>query len=124
MHVAHDVYYSRDEMSRGILEARLLTREGPATVANRFGATVGVVDAYERLFFNVPDRLDQPDWIRAQVLSMTGGREPTPTAQTQSTTLPQVYRHIAYHGGALALDLALDGVARSPLPKSPEKLAH
>ena len=48
------------QMSSGgiFLEARLLTSESFAEIAARFATEAPVIDCFEKLFFNVRDRLD------------------------------------------------------------------
>src|SRR5438309_1128734 len=45
------------------IEARLLAGEPAESIAKKTAATAEVVEWYERLFFNVSDRLEAPDYI-------------------------------------------------------------
>src|SRR5690554_3422959 len=59
---AHNLYYHPDQEWRYVLEARLLTREPVPEIAKRFQVTAGTVECYEKVFFNVFDRLNCRDW--------------------------------------------------------------
>ena len=81
------------------VEARLLARQGYAEVAARCGLGTDAVEAYERAFFAVADRLDASDYIEVVVVgtSWLGGvLDPH-----------EVTRRVAYRGGPIMLEAAL-----------------
>ena len=54
------------------LEARLLTGVGVEETSRRMRIAVETVIWYERLFFNLLDRLDDQSWVVHQVLTSSG----------------------------------------------------
>ena len=81
------------------VEARLLARQGYAEVAARCGLGTDAVEAYERAFFAVADRLDASDYIEVVVVgtSWLGG------VPDQN----EVTRRVAYRGGPIMLEAVL-----------------
>lgn len=54
---------------RYAIEARLLASQTPRDIAPRFGIEMKVVENYERLFFNVTEKLNNRDYIMTCVIS-------------------------------------------------------
>jgi hypothetical protein len=100
---AHSLY-SSDVEQRQILEARLLTSETFDEIAERFAADAQTIDYYERLFFNVRDRMDAPDWLITIIRGTTEDRAPSRDGVMTSAQRGFVYRLFAYFGGPLVLD--------------------
>jgi hypothetical protein len=57
-----------DAMARAGLEALILARQRPETVAKTVGLTAAAVRWYEAFFFDVRDRLGRPGWVAARVI--------------------------------------------------------
>ncbi|MEM4406681.1 MAG: hypothetical protein QXS68_06515 [Candidatus Methanomethylicaceae archaeon] len=64
---AWDIHFHERQLLKWELQARLLSRDSCASIARRMSLTPEVIDTYEKLFFNVLDRLDQPSYIVQQV---------------------------------------------------------
>ena len=69
---AHTLHFHSDRHLRQVLEARLLTVEPLAEIANRFATEPLTIEFYEALFFNVRDRLSHKDWIAKVIRSPSG----------------------------------------------------
>jgi len=66
---AHDLFDAGGPL-RDEVEARLLAGESPETIATKAGLEATTVDAFERVFFNVADRLDAHDWLVTNVVQI------------------------------------------------------
>jgi hypothetical protein len=118
--LAQQLHFSPELDHRQILEARLLTGESFEAISQRFEITEKVVEYYHAIFFDVRDRLNKPDWIRANVL-----RQPCGSSKDGEMTVEQrgfVYRLVAYRGGSHALDAVLNAKSGRPIPESPDQV--
>jgi hypothetical protein len=112
---AHHLHNSPDIEHRQILEARLLTCETLDEIARRYDTAPQVVDCYEKLFFHVRDRLDNPLWIGVMIKGgPSSGRENKSDVMTDQERA-YVYRLFAYCGGPLVLDAAVSGMASTTI---------
>ncbi len=108
----------RDARTRFILESQLLTDFDRADMAHRARCSVEAVDIYEKLFFNVSDKLTARDYIAAQVL------DPVFMAGLPSKTPEMVCKYFAYFGGKHVLELVMNGIAdEMPIPNEPSELS-
>lgn len=107
---------------RKILEARILAGTSDEEIAREYSTLPAAIDWYEKLFFNVRDRLESHDWIVKTILGAPASRE---GAGDGGVTHNQRYiflQTFAYFGGPLALDIAMCGMRRSPLPRDNRQL--
>ena len=96
------------------MEARLLAGHGYAEAAGPLGLPPGVVEAYERVFYAVADRLEALDYV---ALVAFGPRAYTGYARADEDLLARI---IAFNHGPLALDALLahlgwPGATRGPV---------
>ena len=84
---AHRFHYSPDLEQRQTLEARLLTDETFEQIASRYGVAPQVIDYYEKLFFDVRDRMHAKGWIAMMVL-----RRPRTCHDTGTGAMTEVER--------------------------------
>ena len=117
---AHWLYYSPEIDRRQILEARLLTSESFDEIAVRFAVEPPVVDYFEKLFFNIRDRMENSDWIRKVVLGNPDARTMDKKGIVTEETRGFLYRRFAYLGGPLALDAAISGIGSTKMPQRAE----
>jgi hypothetical protein len=106
----------RDELLRSVVESHILARQPLEHVATATGLAIDGVRAYEAIFFNVLDRLEDTGYIRVFVLQ--AGRPP-------KLNLGFVLRNTAYETGPVALDdllwyFGLGRFALSPRFRPPE----
>jgi hypothetical protein len=92
------VYGARSQSARAELEARLLTTQPIAEIANRLRMPEDAVTAYEAVFFHVRDRLDSPSWVLHHVF---GDEYHSGTSERSYALWWKVY---GYFGGPLILD--------------------
>jgi hypothetical protein len=98
---AHAVYASGDRLTRGTLEAWLLTGLSMAEVATECGTTAGVVAAYRALFFD-PGAGPQP---RARALNAAIGAA-DPAGVTEGD-VDRILKRAALVGGRFVLEQVL-----------------
>lgn len=91
-----------DDRSRTELEARLLAGEADAQIETKTGFPAGMVDWYEKLFFNVRDRLHQRRYIARYVI------EPLVDTGLANMTFDLSAKYFAYFAGPAFLDYFLD----------------
>jgi hypothetical protein len=84
---------------RAILEAWLLTSLSDEDIAIKTGVPLPVVRVYEKLFFDVRDRLDSRSFVSLEVLNL----HPTP-----GPDLANVLKAYAYRGGPVVLEYLID----------------
>jgi hypothetical protein len=112
-----------------VLQARILADQAWPEISEEMRLSEETIDWYEKLFFNVKDKLKNHDWIIRNVLvpatmrnfgSIGSGRKKKRDTEESPWTDP-VYavpfydatiKMFAYFGGPLALDIALSGFRR------------
>lgn len=87
-----------DDLLHSEIEARLLASEDFNSIAAKTGVRVEIVGAYERMFFNVLDRLNAPSWVTNYAI---GKKIHHGLTSKHFTTLWKAY---GYWGGPLVLD--------------------
>jgi len=111
-----------------LLQARILARQDDATIASYLATLPQTVDWYEKVFFNVRDRLDQRDWITKHVLVPAFLQQALPAKLQQVDSLARPFldgtlKLFAYFGGPVVLDVMISGFEQRPLVDSNENLA-
>jgi hypothetical protein len=111
---AYAIFAGDQPGQRGILEAWLLTGLSDEDIAAKTGQPASVIQMYEKLFFDVRDRLSYRSFVSLHVLNLY----PTPAAD-----LASVLKFYAYNGGPVVLDYlvdllipGIDGLAGKCLP--------
>lgn len=108
--LAHKLRYDTNCHPRHMLEGSLLTRESLATIATKRGLDEHTVDAYEKLFFQVRDRLDAQFWV-AQVINSAAARCSSPsTDRLRDEEQAYIYHCAGYYGGPLVLESVISAV--------------
>ena len=117
---AHRLYVAADVERRQILEARLLTGESSAEIAERFATDAKTVNYYEQLFFNVRDRMDCRDWIVKTILGSPQDRSPSRDGVLTVAQRGLAYKLFAYFGGPLVLDSLIGSLSPNWKPQQEE----
>jgi hypothetical protein len=91
-----------DTLTRGVLEARILARLPADQVAAACQLTVGAVQAYEALFFDVRSHLAFPDYLIPVVI---GAKLHFGITQED---VDVVLKHVGYVGGPVLVDWLVD----------------
>jgi hypothetical protein len=114
---AHRLYVAADVERRLILEARLLTTESSAEIAERFATDAQTIDYYERLYFNVRDRMDCRDWVVTIIRGSPKDRVPSRHGSLTEAQRGYVYRLFAYFGGPKVLDALIACLSPHEMPQ-------
>ena len=118
---AHDIWYKRDDAGnpvRSEVEARLLADDHGANIARRVNTEVEIIEAYERLFFNVRERLGNRGYLMHCVLG------PAVHLGFQSNEYDLVWKLFALLGGPLAVDLMIDQSVGHAMPDRASDLKY
>jgi hypothetical protein len=108
-----------DSEWRDIIQAKLLTKEDFSEIAEWIGTEEGVIDFFEKVFFNVRGRTENRGWIIKAILGTPDDRASTNELRTITDSQRAVlYRLFAYYGGSEALEAALTGLMPSSLPSA------
>lgn len=107
--------FERDTSDRSILnilEARLLTGEADKPIADEVATYPEAVAWYERLFFNVRDRLRARDWILRKAIM------PAVDNSWEGNDVELSLKYFGYFGGKILLDFILTGANQGFRPKN------
>jgi hypothetical protein len=117
LHQAYRLYKGESPL-RWELEARLLTSEPFEQIAAKCGTTPMVINAYEKVYFNVRDRLQARGYLTNVVL---GGDIVVSLKEDDVALILKLY---ALGGGVVVLETVLDYFRHPPvLPARPELLS-
>jgi hypothetical protein len=100
--------HAQDEAVVWRLQAFLLAGETVDAVAGRFGLDALRVTAYQKLFFDVLERLGARGWIYCRAICDEDEGVPT--------SLPSIWRYFAYKDGVQAAELMIAATTGEPLP--------
>ena len=101
---AHELYFQADQLPRQLLEANLLINEPLEAIGNRFSISSEAVDCYEKLFFNVRDRLQNSGWIANIIQGPHQHIAPNRQLTSRQQREGHVYRLFAHGGGPIILE--------------------
>ncbi len=115
--------FNPNRQLRQVLEARLLTHESLADIAHRLGTDALTVDFYEKLFFNIRDRMHNKDWIAKIIVGKRGSAAPDDLGTITEDQRGYLYKVFAYRGGPLVLEALITGIGSRPMPQRLEDVA-
>lgn len=140
LYYAYQIYEKTEEEPEPamILQARLLADQTSRQIADSLSTTPEAVDWYERLFFNVRDRLRHRDWITKHVLlpALMNNHKLTPQSPGDNAGLPfrdstvarpfldASLKLFAYFGGTHLVDVMITGFQSGKPLTSPEDMAN
>jgi hypothetical protein len=114
---AHQLYLAPRSFQTWEVQARLLTEESFAQVAEKCGSDPRVIETYHNTFFHVRDRPHVEGYITFEVIGPKAHRGLT---EADIDVLLKMY---AYSGGPPALDAVIDCIRNPPkMPERPEQL--
>src|SRR5262249_50069263 len=76
------------------------------------------VDFFEKVFFNVRDRLKNRGWIIKGIIGSSDDRAPNDMGTMTDSQRAVVYRLFAYYGGPEALEATITGLMGSTFPSA------
>jgi hypothetical protein len=119
---AHDIWYTDHTNQEGgnpfksEIEARLLAADSRENIATRLATRPSVVDAYERVFFNIEERRVNRGYLVHQVIG------PSIYMGFQEQDYDVVWKLFALMGGPVVLDMMIDGFVGAGRPSNPSEL--
>jgi len=119
---AHALYHSADAETRSLVEARILARESDEQIAARLGTLPEAIAVYEKLFYDVRDRLACRDWVETVLLKPPAGRNYNSGATPADEQRQRFLKSVGFNGGSLALDVMLSGFPPGPRPSTAAEL--
>lgn len=101
IHYAYKLFRQDNCDLKWIIEARILADEAPEIISKKCKTHVQIIEWYEKLFFDVRDKLDSKDYILSRVIQL-------PLNMTVSFRRPDIlWKLVGYTGGASLLDQLL-----------------
>lgn len=140
LYFAYEIYENAPDnpAPAAIIEARLLASQTYQEIADLLGTLPTTIEWYEKLFFNVVDRLHQRDWITTAILIPTirenfgedkfilqqnTGKVVRIAAEVSKPFLDASLKFFAFFGGRYLVDLMLTGFEPGKPVKSMEELS-
>jgi hypothetical protein len=121
--IANLIHHQPDKEWRWLLQARILSGEGDKKIASRMSTLPSAVDWYEKIFFNVRDRLEAEDYIAKHAIGKLEDRGPSAREGRQTDFQEQMsYKLFGYYGGPYLLDIMFSGFLKVPRPDRPERV--
>ncbi len=113
---AEQIFIREKQLVRYEIEARLLASETSERISHRFGVDAAIVTWYEKLFFNVLDRLDDRGYIAQRVMgeSLHAG-----LTERDHDLLWKLYGYI---GGEAVLDAVIYKGFSQSRPETPDEV--
>lgn len=121
MYCAWRIHDNRDHILRSYIDARLLARQDDLDIASRCSTSPGAIDCYEKMFFNVRDRLDSSDWVMNLIHGFHGNRGILSATESLSDT-DRTLRFFAYYGGIFILEALISQWYSLNIPVSFEQM--
>lgn len=114
LYYAYDIFLRPEsDPCRIGIEARLLARQTDNTIAKALCIyDPKTIDWYEKLFFNVRDRLESTDYISKQVIGNMLGKGGLEDPQNYGLSA----KFFGYFGGEVMLEFVLNGIDRNIAP--------
>tara|TARA_B100000700_G_scaffold320652_2_gene418346 strand:+ start:2835 stop:3605 length:771 start_codon:yes stop_codon:yes gene_type:complete len=113
---AHDIYQDEGNPYRSELEARLLSGAGHSEISNRLGLSEETAELYEKIFYNVEEKLTTPGYVYHTAI----GREMHRGFSERE--YDKLWKWYAYAYGSLMLDSIVGQVMDAAKPDTPAKV--
>ncbi len=113
---AHDIYQDAGSPYKEEIEARLLSRTEPSLISEKVGVSLDTVDWYERLFFNINEKLDTPAYIYHTAIGPELHRGLT------EREYGKLWKYYAYMYGPAMLDSLVSQSVDVAAPSSPAEV--
>ena len=120
LYQALEIFFHEDRDWRDMLEANILAGSTNKAIAKKMSIFPETALWFERLFYNVRDRLGCPWYIVTMIRRRSGRRTVNREGSITRFQKSVVIKESAYHGGPHVLDLMLTGFSNVSRPKSPE----
>jgi len=112
--LAYNMHFGPDVLKREVLQARILAGQDDYSIYSYSGLPLASVDWYEKLYFNVRDRLPFKDYIFTTVLRDFAIHQ-APT-ESDVAYAGMLYKLFGYFGGPVVLDAIIFAGTHEGLP--------
>lgn len=113
---AHDIYQDEGNPYKSEMEARLLTPDAVDDVSNHLGVEPGTVKIYEKMFYNVGDKLNTPGYVYHTAIGREMHRGFT------EREYDKLWKWYAYAYGSLMLDSLIGQAIDVTVPDTPSQV--
>ena len=114
---AHSMWRNDKEPMRWTVEARVIAGETDEEIAEKLGVETAVVQAYNDIFFNVREKLNNFDYVVNVMFN------DAVTRGLQERQYDLLWKMVAYQGGTHALNAILGRFISIPKPRSADEVA-
>jgi len=119
---AHSLHFHPDREWRSIAQGFLLTGDPLEDCADHLDTIPEALDWYEKLFFNVRDRLHAQVWVAKTVLGSAAYRAANRGDTVTENQQDLLFKMFGYYGGPLVLTIVVSGHRRGSLPRRAEDI--
>ena len=116
VYYAHTMHTNSDEEWRAIIQARILTNDTYEVIGERVCTLASAIEWYEKLFFNVRDRMHNKDYIVKSIIGRADDRGPDMEGTLTEFQRTVCYKLFGYYGGTMMLDLLIAGLVHDTIP--------
>lgn len=114
---AHSIWAEDKAPTRWGIEARVLAGETNEEIAAKVGTSPAVIAAYEQVFFDVREKLQNTDYITNVVMA------DAVTRGLQERQYDLLWKMLGYKGGAHVLNAVISKSSALTRPETPEEVA-
>jgi hypothetical protein len=108
------IYEAADDLLKEYLEARIMARMTDHEIAAKTGVFPDAVRMYEACFYNVRDKMDNPDWIVRTILGSSYENDHYDSAEAKSRKI------LGHFGGPHVLEALIHQVSAEPRVDRPD----
>lgn len=123
LYYAHSIHFHPDKEWRSVAQGFLLTGDTLESCAAALDTLPEALDWYERLFFNVRDRLEAEAWVAKTVLGSSAYRAANREGSVTENQQDILFKLFGYYGGPIILKIVISGFRRGSLPRRPEEIS-
>ena len=119
---AHAIHFHPDKEWRSIAQGFLLTGDPLEECSAVLDTLPEALHWYEKLFFNVRDRLDAEVWVAKTILGSSAYRAANREGTVTDNQQDLLFKLFGYYGGPLILRIVISGFRRGSLPRRREEI--
>lgn len=109
---AHAIWTEDKAPTRWAIEARIVSGQTSAEIAQRVGTDESVIDAYTNTFFDVKDKLDHLDYVQNVIMA------DAVTRGLQERHYDLLWKLMGFRGGAHVIDAVINKFAHVTRPEN------
>lgn len=122
LYLAHALHFHTDREWRAIAQGLLLSGDPLEDCADHLDTLPEALDWYEKIFFNVRDRLHAQMWVSKTILGSAAYRASNRNGNVTENQQELLFKMFGYFGGATILSIVVAGHRRGNLPRRKEEM--